>query len=183
MKENRYLQHLKSEEWRVRRQLVLRRARNLCEKCGKRRARQVHHLTYERLGDEKLEDLEAVCAPCHHSYHPDKWELKPRPIYAWEFECLLCPSTEADLYLSGSYKMFICFGCGEPRIDKRKRSKKKKKPPRPRTVRCLECTKGFYTHADLYQHMRREHPDAQMPKKTLNKVRKRGKRRKVKSAR
>jgi hypothetical protein len=27
----------------------------------------VHHLTYEYLGDEPLEDLEALCRPCHRS--------------------------------------------------------------------------------------------------------------------
>jgi hypothetical protein len=32
----------------------------------------VHHLTYERLYAELLEDLEAVCAPCHRQAHGDR---------------------------------------------------------------------------------------------------------------
>jgi hypothetical protein len=29
----------------------------------------VHHLTYERLGEERDEDLLVVCCPCHASIH------------------------------------------------------------------------------------------------------------------
>ncbi|MGH2369964.1 MAG: hypothetical protein ACRDI2_17430 [Chloroflexota bacterium] len=32
-------------------------------------AAEVHHLTYERLGDELPEDLAALCAPCHRGAH------------------------------------------------------------------------------------------------------------------
>lgn len=32
----------------------------------------VHHKTYERLGEERMEDLELLCSPCHNVEHyPD----------------------------------------------------------------------------------------------------------------
>ena len=37
----------------------------MCEGCGVRRAAQVHHLTYEHVGDELLFELVAVCGQCH----------------------------------------------------------------------------------------------------------------------
>ena len=45
---------------------ILKRAGGCCEACGgKTRCLEVHHLTYERLGRERDEDLQAVCRPCH----------------------------------------------------------------------------------------------------------------------
>jgi 5-methylcytosine-specific restriction endonuclease McrA len=40
-----------------------------CERCGLRPMEQVHHLTYDRLYHEQLEDLEALCGPCHCEVH------------------------------------------------------------------------------------------------------------------
>jgi 5-methylcytosine-specific restriction endonuclease McrA len=60
-----YEKYLESEAWQQKRGLVLKRANWMCEGCGKNRANQVHHLTYERVGDEMLFDLVAICKECH----------------------------------------------------------------------------------------------------------------------
>lgn len=65
----RYEAHLASPEWQDLRQRVMERCRGLCEGCRLRRAVQVHHLTYERLGNEMLFDLAAVCLICHAMIH------------------------------------------------------------------------------------------------------------------
>jgi 5-methylcytosine-specific restriction endonuclease McrA len=36
------------------------------------RAVEVHHLTYERLGEERLTDLVALCRSCHEREHAYK---------------------------------------------------------------------------------------------------------------
>ena len=54
-----------SREWALKRQAVRQRSGNRCERCKRRKMQSVHHLTYERLGNERLEDLLAVCNPCH----------------------------------------------------------------------------------------------------------------------
>jgi hypothetical protein len=39
-------------------------------------ALQVHHLTYKRLGRERMEDLQVLCCSCHHVVHggqPQLW--------------------------------------------------------------------------------------------------------------
>jgi 5-methylcytosine-specific restriction endonuclease McrA len=43
---------------------ALARARWRCERCGAP-ADDVHHRTYRRLGVERLEDVEVLCASCH----------------------------------------------------------------------------------------------------------------------
>ena len=59
-----YKEYLASREWALLRERVRERSGDCCERCqGPMQA--VHHLTYERVGHERLEDLQAVCNPCH----------------------------------------------------------------------------------------------------------------------
>jgi hypothetical protein len=67
-----YSAYLKTDTWKKKRALVLDRADGMCEGCGVNYAVQVHHLTYEHLGDEFLWELKAVCLRCHRKAHPDK---------------------------------------------------------------------------------------------------------------
>lgn len=69
---NEYQQYLLSDQWKVKRSIVLNRCNHTCEGCGSRRATQVHHLTYLHLGDEFLWELKAVCDECHRRCHPEK---------------------------------------------------------------------------------------------------------------
>ena len=65
----RYEQYLQSDEWASRRELVLQRANYLCEGCGLDRATEVHHLSYDHIGQEFLWELVAVCRRCHAEWH------------------------------------------------------------------------------------------------------------------
>lgn len=65
-----YKDYLRTEEWKRLRVLVVARAGNQCERCGKTgRRTNVHHLTYERRGFEMLSDLILLCEPCHEAEH------------------------------------------------------------------------------------------------------------------
>jgi len=56
--------------WRTQiRPAALARASFRCQMCGKRRATEVHHLSYKRIGNEPPQDLLAVCHPCHCELH------------------------------------------------------------------------------------------------------------------
>ncbi len=37
----------------------------MCERCNTAQATQIHHKTYDRIYNEHLSDLEAVCGPCN----------------------------------------------------------------------------------------------------------------------
>lgn len=58
-----------SPEWKRRRRLVFKRCTGICEGCGERPATEVHHLTYEHLGNEFLWELRGVCRECHERFH------------------------------------------------------------------------------------------------------------------
>jgi hypothetical protein len=64
-----YSRYLESEEWKERSAGIIARAHGLCEKCGKRKAIHVHHLSYDRVGEERETDLQALCFQCHDEIH------------------------------------------------------------------------------------------------------------------
>lgn len=66
---SRYNAYLQTDAWKTIRQRVMQRACNRCEGCGIARATQVHHLTYDRVGEEMLFDLVAICDDCHAKVH------------------------------------------------------------------------------------------------------------------
>lgn len=68
----RYLEYLKSEEWLNLKLEVIRIRGCKCEGCGAKKKPselELHHLTYERLFRELLEDLKLLCAWCHGKAH------------------------------------------------------------------------------------------------------------------
>jgi 5-methylcytosine-specific restriction endonuclease McrA len=71
-RQREYRQYLRSEGWMLRRQVALDRARGFCEDCGARGSLDVHHRTYKRKGNERPEDLVAVCRRCHKERHAGK---------------------------------------------------------------------------------------------------------------
>lgn len=64
-----YSEYLLTSVWHYRRNEALKRAGHTCHRCGVKRQLQVHHLSYERLGNEIDEDLEVLCKGCHLGHH------------------------------------------------------------------------------------------------------------------
>lgn len=62
--------YMKSKEWDYIRKKVLVRDKYRCRFCHRRsRSMQVHHITYERLFAEDLNDLITLCGYCHAKHH------------------------------------------------------------------------------------------------------------------
>lgn len=68
-KRYKYHQYLLSDDWKEKRKLILERDQNVCQFCRLLPAVDVHHLHYDNLFNELLEDLRAVCLECHHLIH------------------------------------------------------------------------------------------------------------------
>jgi hypothetical protein len=60
-----YQRYLASRNWALKKVAVGERADGMCERCSRGPMESVHHLTYQRIGLENLEDLLGVCNPCH----------------------------------------------------------------------------------------------------------------------
>lgn len=67
-----YKTYIRSSEWEEKRKTKLKACDSKCECEGGcvREATQVHHLHYDTLGNENMEDLQALCSKCHMSKSP-----------------------------------------------------------------------------------------------------------------
>ena len=68
-KRMKYWDHLRSPWWLSRRRAALAEVAGLCQHCGSTRNLQVHHLTYDHLGNEPITDLAVLCKRCHRLEH------------------------------------------------------------------------------------------------------------------
>ena len=64
-----YKAYLNSPRWQAIRKRLYREYDYKCAMCGSPKNLNVHHITYERLGEEKDEDLTVLCQKCHGELH------------------------------------------------------------------------------------------------------------------
>ncbi len=61
-----YIEYLKSDAWKLKRLSKIQSVGYKCQRCNATdKLLQVHHLTYDRLGHERMDDLKVVCLDCH----------------------------------------------------------------------------------------------------------------------
>jgi hypothetical protein len=65
----KYQAYLCSREWGLKKEAVRKRCGGICERCCVNAMDHVHHLTYARKYNELLEELRALCKPCHDFTH------------------------------------------------------------------------------------------------------------------
>lgn len=64
-----YEQYLRTAHWHTTRNRALARVRYRCQRCQANSQLQVHHLSYDRLGEELDTDLQVLCRGCHLGHH------------------------------------------------------------------------------------------------------------------
>lgn len=64
-----YKKYLKSDYWKDIKEQVHKRDNYKCRLCNSENNLQVHHKTYEFLGNENLEELITLCKKCHFNIH------------------------------------------------------------------------------------------------------------------
>jgi len=82
MAQDFYHVYLQSDAWKALQARILGRCNGVCEKCGQRPAKDLHHLSYIRLGHERPEDVVYLCGFCHllaHGQRQDYELLKQQP--------------------------------------------------------------------------------------------------------
>lgn len=67
MNKKDYNEYLDTDEWKYKRNKVIKRDNSLCL-CGEK-STVVHHKTYINVSQEKLSDLVSLCKNCHDGYH------------------------------------------------------------------------------------------------------------------
>ena len=65
-----YHAYLRSDHWaKVKERYWASKMKKTCEVCGTRHGLQLHHKSYNRVGEERLHDLVPLCGPCHCAVH------------------------------------------------------------------------------------------------------------------
>lgn len=87
-----YKEYLQTPHWKRKREEKVRAAGRRCQLCNRDSVSlNVHHRTYERLGEELDEDLTVLCRDCHSTFHEHRRlagrtrgskpaDLKPRTV-------------------------------------------------------------------------------------------------------
>ena len=70
--------YLQSDHWRRIREIALGDFEYRCAVCYSPKNLDVHHRTYERLGNERVTDLTVLCRSCHELFHANGAVKKPR---------------------------------------------------------------------------------------------------------
>ncbi len=65
----KYGLYLSSSKWKKIREEVFERDKKVCQVCKKETATEVHHLHYNNVFKEQIEDLIAICYTCHKEQH------------------------------------------------------------------------------------------------------------------
>lgn len=86
-KKDAYQLYLSSPDWQFIRSQRLEYDQYTCCGCLTGRHLQVHHVTYDNLGHEQLEDLVTVCERCHRAIH----------VFARKHKCGLAYATHKVL--------------------------------------------------------------------------------------
>ncbi len=61
-----YQEYLNSPHWQRLRVRILKRDGYKCTQCNETKELDVHHLSYDRLGQERDEDVATLCRRCHN---------------------------------------------------------------------------------------------------------------------
>ena len=78
-RKERYDAYIASDAWRENRKPALEYAEHRCQVCNTDKHLDVHHRTYERLGNEKPNDLTVLCRSCHELFETSGRKLaKPK---------------------------------------------------------------------------------------------------------
>lgn len=64
-----YKNYLKTRAWKNKRKEAIKHHGGKCAVCGCDGKLDVHHLTYSRLGKEKMSDLQLLCRQHHREAH------------------------------------------------------------------------------------------------------------------
>lgn len=70
-----YYEYIKSPAWKAKAAAAKKRAGYRCQVCNRHKKEvrlEAHHRTYERLGNERPEDITVLCRDCHELYEANR---------------------------------------------------------------------------------------------------------------
>lgn len=85
-----YSKYLESDNWKKIREQVLQRDNHKCTVCGTTDNLVIHHISYDNIGNEKIEDLITVCEKCHNEIHSTRgWNKSKNKVTKKEIDKMI----------------------------------------------------------------------------------------------
>lgn len=82
---SKYVSYLMSEKWFEFKKMLFAMRGRRCEICQTTKGQiHGHHLTYERLYNEKPEDVQLLCQSCHRDIHKKKKKVMTQPTHQYK---------------------------------------------------------------------------------------------------
>lgn len=113
-----YRERMASLEWQYRRWRSLHLGRNRCGRCGDSGTDirlEIHHLSYDRLGNEDEADLIPLCRTCHENTHDDVDEMQAKGLDICGFPWMAMQRTfsgdDDDTAMLTTYQDWVNMGC------------------------------------------------------------------------
>lgn len=76
-----YWEYIKTAHWQAIRAQAVERDGNRCRVCNSPDNLNVHHRSYERLGQELPDDLTTLCQSCHEMFHTNGKLKRPEIVF------------------------------------------------------------------------------------------------------
>lgn len=111
IKDNKYTNYLQTIRWKEIRKFIYAREKGCCANCGSPFNLVVHHLTYDRLGSEDMNDLVLLCKTCHCKLHI----IPPEDAETDGNRCFFC-NKPTNSYREADLK-FLCDECYQLMIE------------------------------------------------------------------
>lgn len=117
--------YMTSAAWKVKRAQRIVDDGGQCTRCGSSDDLQVHHLNYNRLGDEPMDDLRTLCKVCHQKEHGrdpvvslatafDRRQVSETHDWARDVRVR---AARAQRELDGLFTALVCEDVRDPRME------------------------------------------------------------------
>ena len=107
MNQEEYHEYLESAKWQRKRKAAIQQAGGRCQLCNSREGLQVHHRTYERVGNESSTDLTVLCQLCHQKFHG----IESDPLQVVVADLARGYTGDEPRYAADDPKVLLCPRC------------------------------------------------------------------------
>jgi len=74
-RQKEYNEYLRTADWKSRKEKFKKLWGNKCVMCGEEKGISMHHLNYDCLGKEKMQDIMPLCKKCHFDVHKNRLKI------------------------------------------------------------------------------------------------------------
>lgn len=103
-----YQEYINSKEWKLKRDEFKERFGNQCAMCDSGKNLAIHHLNYDNVGNETINDVVCLCKGCHFDAHKGRltiWKFtREEREHFNQVQHIVCDNPEMSYLFLGTYE-------------------------------------------------------------------------------